>query len=311
MTRALLAILLIGFAASLAGAGCRKRSVTSADDDIADPPTLPRLFAENISEIAIDDGFQKVILRRADGAWNIVAPLSEPAAPDAIGAILGELSRLEWGPEPVAIGRSEWDQFDLSDDQALELSIVSEGERLPALYLGNRGHARVGRNSVVHEIYQLNRYTFERELRLWRDLRIAVIDPDAITALSVRDDAGRTASARRDEGTWTLTSSPPPDATFDPAVPAELVHRLATVRAHDIADGVDRSQVGLDTPRLTITARAGDAATAIEVGNTRGELTYVGVAGDARVWTVKIGGPATIDHGPEDWFEPGGAPTRK
>jgi hypothetical protein len=298
----------IALAIAMCAPGCRKKKTVDTEIDVGDPKTLPRLYGEKISEVAIDDGFQKVVLRRADGAWRIAEPLSEPADPLAITAMLGELSMLEWAPDPVAVSRDDWEPYYIGNDQALALSLVSEGKRLPTVYLGNRGHARVGANQDVYPIHRLNRYTFERELRLWRDLGIAKIDRETVTEVSVTDSARKTATARRDGDSWGLVGDVPAGRTFDPEVPAQLVLRLATLRAHDIADGIDRAAAGLSTPRLTITARSGDTETAIELGRDDGDLTYVGVRGAERVWKVKTGGKATIDHGPDAWFMPAQRP---
>lgn len=294
---------LIATAIALCAPGCRKKKTIDTEIEVANPPTLPRLYGEKITEVTIDDGFQTVVLRELKDAWRIAKPLSEPADPLAIKGMLSELSMLEWAPEPVAVTRDEWEPYYIGDGQALAITVVSAGETLPTMYLGNRGHARVGSSAEVYPIYRLNRYTFERELRLWRDLRItSITSADEVTGVTVTAADGTTATARREGETWALMSAVPSGRAFDPEVPAQLAQRLATLRAYDIADGVNRAAAGLDAPRLTIAARTGATETVVELGGDAGELTYVGVRGQDRVWKVKTSGKATIDHGPDEWF---------
>lgn len=308
------AILALALACAAAAGACKDRKVTvdesGADEQPAAPEraTWPRLFAEKITEIRVGQGEGRVVLARAADGWTMTAPIDADVDPLAVKGAVGELTSLEWSDEPIARGEATWAEHGVDPASALALQVVYDGEPLPILWLGNRQRGRVGDHPDVYEIYRFNRQTFGRELRLWRDRRLARIDDaGAVKALTVRGGDGARVRAVRtptDTGAWSVD----PAATtvkgdLDPRVPAAVARFLVSTRAHDIVDDPPGDgTTGLGAPRLTLTAELDGESVTVAIGETIPASNLTWVRAGEQTLRVDLRPPATIFRPPGEWI---------
>jgi hypothetical protein len=98
-----------------------------------------------------------------------------------------------------------------------------------------------------------------------RDLRLMSLDPEAATALSLKDKSTSYRFVKDSGGEWTIDSNgaqPPQDFEFDPAAVASMARRLTGVRATALADGVSADRAGLGRPAVAVTVTLNDGSTA-------------------------------------------------
>lgn len=156
-------------AALLAVAGCKSDADRPAIKVGIPAPSdgLPRLYGSEISRIEID-GKHRAVLQRDGDDWRVVEPYQARARLAAVQGALLDLSRLEWADEPVARSRDDWRRLGVDQGQAVTLVVTHHGEEMPAIHLGV-GHARIGDQVAVFEIYRAHPLTFDRDPERWRD----------------------------------------------------------------------------------------------------------------------------------------------
>lgn len=128
---------------------------------------LPRMFGSKVTRIEID-GKDRAVLEKQGGQWQVLEPYQAPARLAAVEGALLDLSRLEWSDEPVATDRASWQRLGVGEDQAVTLTVTHDGQVLPPIHLGV-GHARIGDDPSVFEIYRAHPLTFDRGVERWRD----------------------------------------------------------------------------------------------------------------------------------------------
>jgi hypothetical protein len=128
---------------------------------------LPRLYGSEITRIEIA-GRHRAVLERDGDRWRVLEPYEAPARTAAVEGALLDLSRLEWSAAPVATSAAAWTQLGVDPDQAVTVTVTHQGQVMPAVHLGV-GHARIGDDPAVFEIYRAHPLTFDRDPERWRD----------------------------------------------------------------------------------------------------------------------------------------------
>jgi len=305
-------------------AGCQrnhKRGVTveGRDADAAASPgagrPFPRVEADQVTGLRIErQGQPAVVLRRSGDGWRLEAPVRAAADARALQFALAEIAHLEFDPAPVSTDRAAWAGLTVDPSEVVTLR-VSVGElELPALHVGRQRYLRIGDADAVWKLHHLDHYTFDRELRLWKDRNVLRIDAASVTGLEVVDDHGRRAAASRtttpapdDQHApaeqWTLTSGRASvGGELDPEAPAGLLSHLLELDADDQA-AVGAAEAGLTPPRLLIRVLRGDGPPVeLRLGARGKTTTYIAVGGDdPRIWSLANSTADLLYRPPMTW----------
>ena len=229
------------------------------------------LEADAIVEIRMRaDSGETTTLEKADGAWQIVEPLSADADESEASAITSSLASLEiqrvveeepGDLEPFGLAEPRIDvAFKL--DEATDLRNLQIGNTAPT---GNTLYASVEGETRVILISGFLDRTFNRTTFDLRDKTIMKFDRDAVDAVVVAG-AARAVRLAKGESEWTMTA--PWQTRGDYGMVEGLIGRLRTaqMRSIETEEASDLSAFGLDRPEITITIAAGSAQAILSIG---------------------------------------------
>ena len=241
-----------------------REPVAAVADAAVAPPPFPRLFADKITAIRIEQPGQPAVQLERDGErWIITEPERADADARALQFALRELERMEWDAAPAASGQAAWSGLKVAGDQVVTLRVTAGGRALPALHLGQRRHARIGDSAEVWKVHQLDHYTFARELRLWKDRSVLRLEPAEVIGIDLIDAHGRSTPAG-----------------------ARALPVLQDLQAHEPA-AVEPAAAGLARPRATLVVRRRSTPPLkLLFGNRESQTTYIQVDGDNRTWKL-------------------------
>ena len=229
------------------------------------------LEADAIVELQIRaDSGETTTLEKADGAWQIVEPMSVDADESEASAITSSLASLEvqrvveeepGDLEPFGLAEPRIDVAFKVDEQT-DLRHLQIGDTAPT---GNTLYASVeGENRVLLISGFLDR-TFNRTTFDLRDKTILKFDRAAVDTLDVAG-AAQAVRLAKGESEWTMTA--PWQARGDYGTVEGLLGRLRTaqMRSIETKEASDLSAFGLDRPEMTITIGAGSAQAILSIG---------------------------------------------
>lgn len=255
-----------------------------------DRPLFDGLRAERLHSIHLDHlerGLQLSLTRDADGAWQIVDPLTFPAEAGVMDRLLEVLTKNRATP----VDKPDLEALRLAPPRAvLELvESLPTGDRKLRLELGEQDldgshvFARVD-GVVVRTLLNLDT-TLNRDLPDWRQRRILNVDPATVTAVRrigklVVDPAVGLVdlgfAAGTTESGW--RSSVPWKAALDPETVGQLIASLCYLQARTfLADSaVQVPPFGLDNPDLRIELDlAGEAQEVLLLRQNRGSESWI------------------------------------
>jgi hypothetical protein len=233
----------------------------------ADRRIFPELEADAIDAIALDsqDGIASRFVR-ANGIWQLAAPVEAPADAASLDAMASVLAQL------VGEGRIEetnaLEDFGLGEG-ARTIRFESEGREL-GLRIGRAtpvgGHVYVtpvGREEVSFvESFRLN--AFNRNLADLRDRRVMPFEPADVTGISLSFPSGDVELARREGGWW--VTSPVEEPADEPTV-RDLLDDLSTLRATRFVDEEDGERLAaLAQPAIDVALQVAGAEQQATIG---------------------------------------------
>jgi hypothetical protein len=256
--------------------------------------------------------------QRAEGThWRMVTPLADNADNQAIENVLQQLASARIDGHPAARNPASWPQLKVTNEQVVTATVRSAGSVLFTVKLGENGkYARLGDRNEVYRISGLSRSQLAREARQWRNRLVVKIDRTQVKSLSVAGAEGAVVRADRAPGRLANAGKGPPEPDvwtlaeghaivandLDEAVPAAILDELEELTAEDFADDKRKDQIGLDPPRLVITAtlRSGEQQI-VHIGTIDGTAAHVGTPDSERVWTVPASKAAVFAREPLQW----------
>ena len=263
-------------------------------------------------QVRADSG-ETTTLEKADGAWQIVEPMSVDADESEASAITSNLASLEiqrvvdeepGDLEPFGLAEPRIDvAFKLEEETDLRhLEIGDTAPTGDTLYASVEGETRVILISGFLD-RTFNRTTFDL-----RDKTILKFNRDTVDAV---DMAGTAQAVRlaKGESEWTMTA--PWQARGDYGTVEGLLGRLNTaqMRSIETEEASDLSAFGLDRPEMTITIAAGSAQTILSIGEESPAGTfYARDVSRSLVFTVDSAlvtelRKAAVDYRRKDLFE--------
>ena len=297
-----------------------------ADDDAPDSestevPELPEISRDAITSVTITrpgdgDEPETVTLGKVGDVWRVTAPIDADADETAIDTVLDKLSELE--VQGIAATNPENHERLEVADNGIRVEVKAGDEVIANLIIGayrsRNTMVRVEGQDTVVTVRGSIKYAFNKELKDWRNRRVANEDPADVVAARFESENGVFEFLRNAESEWVQAEGAEEIERFGPTKVQSIVSSIARMRAVNFADeGVTREATGLDTPSgtVTLTIRSGsdsdaDAegdAEAEAEGDAEGDAEGEAEASATRTIVLRVGAPSGEDENGERYLE--------
>lgn len=240
------------------------------------PENTPKVFedvdASRIEELLVVAA-ERTRLRKSDGNWQIVEPITADADDGEASSLTSSLANLD-RLEIVEEHPSDLAQFGLDPPKG-EVAFRTEGATdLQRLLLGNRAPTGSGMYAKLPDQPQLLlipayiETTFSKSTFDLRDKAVLKFERDQVEGLELASAAG-TIRLNRAAGDWRIVEPLGVRADFSTA--ENLMGRLASAQMRAVLSGDAPSpgelrKYGLDRPSITATVLAGHTRAVLEIG---------------------------------------------
>jgi len=230
---------------------------------------------EKLEGIVIENGDDKIELRRHDRKWRLEAPFKDQADAAAIERFLSDLDswqKFETIPaEVIAKDKTRLDEFGLSKAK-LRVKLIGPDAPPEIIFGGDaalegRMYVRVGNSDDVFIAAQSVRNDISIKPEEFRDKKLTELATAQITRALLKTAAGEMELARRGEH-WEIVK--PLRARGDDQKIADLVAQITTARIEQFVaeDRGDLRPYGLAEPRGSITL--------FSDGDNQGQMLQIG-----------------------------------
>lgn len=258
--------------------------------------TENRVFAglesADIQEMIVTSaGGEATTLRKEGETWQIVAPITTPAAAAEVTAMTGALSQMDtvrvvdeqptdvasYGLAPARVSV----QFTSKDSKPSGRLLI--GERSPT---GAGMYAKREDQPRVFLIAEFQGGSFDKSTFDLRDKTVVNFDRGQVNALEVERGGQKMTFARKDND-WTMTA--PVTAYADFGTVESVVQQIQNLQMRSVAaeqpTPEDLKKFGLERPAATVTLGLGSARATLAVG---------GAATDATVYVRDLSKPVVV-----------------
>jgi hypothetical protein len=245
-------------------------------------PKKEKVFAsvepDKIEELKVKSESGDVTsLKKTSGTWQIVSPISAPAAESEIIGLTSALGQMEivrvidekpndlkeYGLETPRI------EVDFKSGEGKPSGRILVGDKTPT---GASLYARRNDEKRVFLIADFQDSSLNKSTFTLRDKTLIKIDRDKVDGVEV-DLSGKPIQFTKDGSDWKITK--PIAAQADFSAVEGLVGRIETAQmksiAADQASPADLKKYGLDKPEVTVTINQGSARAMVEIGGKAGE----------------------------------------
>lgn len=258
---------------------------------------FPEIDVDNINKIELHSAERVIHLIKEAGEWSVREAEGDifPADNSSIKRLTKEIEELK-RHETVSRDTEKHSLFEV-DDKGVVVKAFMGDEDAPSVHfiIGKRGpdfmstYFRVEGKEEVHLVRKSISYTFDRDIRLWKDKKILNLPRDAIVSLILNPgDKGEIKLDKDEEGKWHLTI-PEFSPVKEPEV-NKILNTFSNLNAYDIVGKGLKPDYGLDSPELTATATLDDGQThTIIAGAIEDNRYYVQVEGEEFIYHVAKG----------------------
>jgi len=272
--------------------------------------------ADKIEELQIKAaGGERTTLKRANGAWSLVAPEQVKADDTEVTSIATNLASLERS-RIVDDNPSDIAQYGLATPR-VEVAFRKAGDKdLTRIFLGEKTatgtdlYAKLPADKAVFLVASFLDGTFNRTPFDLRDKKVLAFDREKVTAVEVTGKTGPISIALA-EAKWQITK--PAAARADLAAVDGLIGRIQTAQMKSIVAAniapKDLAKYGLDKPDVRVSLVAGSARASLAIGKTADATTaYAMDESRPVVFTVETSLATDLrkradDYRPKDLFE--------
>src|SRR6187455_2737690 len=133
------------------------------------------------------------VLVKEGETWRLAEPVAALANQNNVESALTNLTKLSV-KERVSSGSSDYATYDLTDDKALHIQAFEGDKAIIELWSGKSGGrgqmARLAGQDGVFGLEGFSSYSFARDTKGWRDLKIVEVDSDAATEVTIQGEKG-------------------------------------------------------------------------------------------------------------------------
>lgn len=231
----------------------------------------------------------EIVLEKKGEEWKLVKPVAALANQTNVKSLLDNLETLKV-VEEIAAGADQYEKFAVSDGKAVHARFSKGGEVVADLYFGDGGGrgqmTRIGGKDGVFAVKGYSSYLYARDLKDWRDRTIFKFEDEKAKSVEIQNEHGLF-SFERSGTTWSAKVKEPKALAakaverFDEAKVKDLLRAYKALTADAFAEGKQPGDVGLATPKATITIKMEDGATHV--------LTVGDAAEGSSKWAKRTG----------------------
>ncbi len=220
--------------------------------------------------------------------------------------------------ERVASGSSAYEMYDLTDDKALHVQAFEGDKVVVELWSGKNGGrgqmARLAGQDGVFSLDGFSSYSYARDTKGWRDLKIVEVDTDAATEVTIQGEKGEfsfvksavgptkkdadadkpdAAKADAEKAAWSgkfkkaKVGALLPIKDFDGGKVLDLLRAYKTLNATAFGDDKSLIETGLDKPLSVLTIKSAGGETRLLFGSTsEGNARWVKVDGRDAIYAI-------------------------
>jgi len=271
---------------------------------------IPVLKAGDVDTLDVTKDGKTTTLKSEGGKYVVASAANYPADENAAKEAFEGLTKASFG-NIITDQAGKQAEFDIDDAKAIHV-VAKKGATVVTDFLlgksvGSATSFRLPGKNEIWQVSNLARWAFDRDQASWRDKSITTFSAGDVETLSLKGKAGAIDLKKGDDGKWKVVSSTTPIAKLDDNAVDGVVSTMTGWKAGDFADGAKLADVGLDNPHNTVVVglKGGKKLTAL-IGNKKSdgkgdEDTYVKLADNAQVFTVKKWGIERIDRRPMDF----------
>lgn len=259
---------------------------------------------ETIEQLTIkSESGDTTTVTKADGSWQIIAPVAAGADEAAIARMTSSLSGLEIR-RVVDDNPSDLRQFGL-DPPRVEVTVKASGDRDEKRLLigektptGGGMYARLASDRKLFLIAADLDGTFNRSTFDLRDKAVVKVEREKIDALEIVA-ANHTVGLVKNGTDWDMKQ--PIQTRADFGVVTELISKLTSLQMSAVVapEATDPARYGLEVPVCTVTIGAGSSRATLHIGTTAGEsTTYARDASRPVVFTIDSSLASDLMKGP-------------
>ena len=283
-----LIVVLAGLGAYIYFVDSERPAATAA----AGEPAREKFFtveSDKINEIRLTVKGQSTLLKKEEGGWKMIEPLTADADPPEVLGMAQAISSIESVRE-VVDNPSDLAQFGLAD-APIQVEFKAEGGVTGSFKLGNKNpqqsevYAIKGGDHTVVLVSSFQESSFNKEPFALRDKRILKFDREKADSLALVR-GGNSTLMTRTGSEWKVVK--PVEARTDYSAIEGFLTRLGSANMSRLVEEnpKDLSKYGLDKPVMTVTIGAESAKTVLEIGKTENDQTYAKDASRPMVFTV-------------------------
>src|SRR6478736_473959 len=197
------------------------------------------------------------VLVKEGETWRLAEPVAALANQNNVDSALSNLTKLEV-KERVSSGSSDYATYDLTDDKAMHVQAFEGDKVVVELWTGKSGGrgqmVRIAGQDGVFNVEGFSSYSYGRDTKGWRDLKIVEVDTDAVTAVTIQGEKGEFTFAKN---------------------------------ATAFGDGKTLAETGLEKPLSVLTIKTAGGETRLLFGtNSEGTARWMKVDGRDAIYAI-------------------------
>ncbi|MCC6217113.1 MAG: DUF4340 domain-containing protein [Polyangiaceae bacterium] len=238
----------------------------------------------------------EIVLEKKGEDWHLVKPVGALANQTNVKSLLDNLETLKV-VEEIATGAEQYEKFGVSEAKATHARFSHGGEVIADLYFGDGGGrgqmTRIAGRDGVYAVKGYSSYLYARDLKDWRDRTIFKFEDEKAKSVEIQNEHG-VFSFERSGTTWSAKLKEPKALAakalerFDEAKLKDLLRAYKALTADAFAEAKQPGDVGLATPKATVTIRMEDGAThVLSLGDTaEGSSKWAKRSGSDEIFSV-------------------------
>jgi hypothetical protein len=237
----------------------------------------------------------EVELVKSGEDWKLSKPVDALTNQANVKSLLDNLKSLK-SSEMIDPAPASYEKFGVSDDKALHAVFHKGNEVALDVYFGESGGrgqmTRLAGKPGVFAVKGYSSYLYSRDVKGWRDLTIFKFEDTAVTHASITNEHGAFTFEKEGE-TWKGKFAKPKGQAaaikdFDESKVKDMIRAYKSLNADGFAEGKTEADVGLDSPKATISFTLKDGAKRdIKIGtNAEGSSRWVKASTGDEIWSI-------------------------
>ncbi len=300
----ILLVVLVGLLAYIYFIESKKASNPAGDDA---KQKVFSVTADKIAELTVRPAAgDPTVLRKTDGAWEIVQPIQSAADESEVTGLTSGLASLEI-QRVVDDNPGDVKQYGLAPPR-VDVGFKAAGDKSDHhLLIGDKTatggdlYARLQNEKRVFLVSAYLDTTFNKSTFDLRDKSVLKFDRNRVDSVALAS-LGKDVDLAKSGEDWSLTK--PVQARADYGTVEGLIGRLQTaqMKALVATDPKDLKEYGLDTPDVSATLGTGSARATLHIGKKTADGTlYARDASRPMVFTIEAGLLDELKKSPDDY----------